>query len=86
MLQVTDAAMTMLDEIDRPEGQVLRLEPTRENKLALVLGEARDGDVVVDRDGHDSLHVQPQVSDMLEGAVLEKVETPQGPSLSIKRG
>ncbi|MGH7761651.1 MAG: hypothetical protein ACREOY_09600, partial [Candidatus Dormibacteraceae bacterium] len=50
----------------------------------LVLAEPRDDDLVIDADGHDSLHVRPWVNKMLAQAVLDKVETAQGPTLSIR--
>lgn len=85
MIQVTDQAMDMLDQIDRPQGRVLRLEPTGVDKLGLVLGEALEDDTVVERRGHDTLHIPASVSVMLTGAVIDRVETEQGPGFGISQ-
>jgi hypothetical protein len=85
MIHVTEAAMRMLDRIDRPDGRVVRLVLRHQGRPALVLGKPRLDDVVLNREGHDSIHVQPAVNDLLGKAVLDTVDTPQGPTLSLKR-
>jgi len=47
MIRITDAAMRVLDEIDRPNGRVVPLIVSNDGGLALVLGRPLQGDVVV---------------------------------------
>jgi hypothetical protein len=51
MLRITDAAMRVLDEIDRPSGRVVRLIVSNDGRLAPVLGKPLQGDVVVNGTG-----------------------------------
>lgn len=84
-MHVTDEAKVMLAEIDRPEGRVLRLETTAPDKVGLVIGPAQPDDEVIEDRGRDLLHVAAAVSAMLQEAVIEKVETPEGSRFAITR-
>jgi hypothetical protein len=52
--------------------------------LTIVLGKPRPDDVVVDCAGRAMIHVESAISDMVDRAVLDKVYTPDGPTLSIR--
>ncbi|HEX6487387.1 MAG TPA: hypothetical protein VF137_00740 [Candidatus Dormibacteraeota bacterium] len=82
-MRVTDEAKVLLAEIERPEGQVLRLEATSPDKLGLVMGPAQPEDEVIESGGRDLLHVTAAVSAMLGEAVVERVETPEGSRFAI---
>jgi Fe-S cluster assembly iron-binding protein IscA len=87
MLNVTDKATavlrTALDESTREEQHVLRIERSGDN-LTLRIDEKRDGDQVVSDGGGDLLVVEPQVSDALDGATLDAVDSDQGARLVLK--
>lgn len=83
MLTVTDPAKELLQMIDRPPAMVLKLEPVGTGELGLIAGESRATDQVIERDGTDILHVPAEVSTALDGAVIDAVETADGPRLSI---
>ncbi|HYY99852.1 MAG TPA: hypothetical protein VFA92_00020 [Candidatus Binatia bacterium] len=85
MLTVTESAKEMLRTINRPENGVLRLEPVDEEKLGFTIGSAVPDDQVVEEGGNALLHVPAPVSEMLEGASLDRVDTPEGPRLALKR-
>ena len=77
-MTLTDQAMDLLEEINRPEGKVLRLEPTRQQGVGLILGAPREDDVVLEREGRDLLHVPPALCDILQDAVIDRIDTPAG--------
>ena len=82
MVKVTDAAIDLLAQIEKPEEKVLRLEPDlAAGALALQLGTPRLGDEVVERAGTDVLHVSGAVSQELDGTVIDVVETESGKRL-----
>jgi hypothetical protein len=87
MVKVTDAAIDLLETIDKPTHTVLRLEPDLERgAIALEVGAPRDGDEVVEADGADVLHVSGAVAQELDGALIDVVETDVGPQLSVMPG
>lgn len=84
MIQVTDGAIDLLQSINRDlpehtERQVLRLEALEDKRLGLMLGEAHDDDQVVADAGADLLHIPSPLSAALDGGVIDKVDTPDGP-------
>lgn len=85
MLTVTDTAKDLLQMIDRPADTVLKLEPVggRAGELGLVSGESQATDQIIERDGTDVLHVPAEISNALDGAVIDAVDTAEGPRLSI---
>lgn len=83
MIHVSDAAKDLFGQISAPEGQVLRLEPVAEQQIGIVAGEPRGDDQVVERDGADVLHIAATVSQALDGATIDRVDTPQGPSFGV---
>jgi iron-sulfur cluster assembly protein len=84
MIHVTTGAIDLLESINdglpehAPE-QVLRLETMPDKRLGLVLGEAVGDDQVVERSGTELLHIAAPLADALDGGVIDKVETPEGP-------
>ncbi|MGI0130513.1 MAG: adhesin [Thermoplasmata archaeon] len=87
MVTVTEPAKDLLQSIDHPPGTVLRLERGEgSGTLSLKLGPPLGDDQVVERDGGDLLHMPAMVSDALDGATIDAVETDKGTQLSISRG
>lgn len=86
MLTVTDTAKDLLQMIDRPADTVLTLQPVgnRAGELGLVSGAGQATDQVIERDGTDILHVPVEIANALDGAIIDAVETTEGPRLSIK--
>lgn len=89
MIRVTDSAAELLRAVrersEDPAGEkVLRLEEVGDQRVGLVMGSARADDEVVEREGLALLHLSPRVSDALDGAVIDRVETPEGPRLAFR--
>jgi Fe-S cluster assembly iron-binding protein IscA len=83
VIHVSDAK-DLFEQISAPEGQVLRLDPVAEQQIGLVAGVPQGDDQVVERDGADVLHISAMVSEALDGATIDRVDTPQGPSFGLK--
>jgi hypothetical protein len=84
MIHVTDGAKELLESVheemhEHPPGQVLRLEATQDRRLGFTVGDPRNDDQVVDRAGSDLLHISLPLSSELDGAVIDRIETPEGP-------
>ncbi len=84
MIAVTDPAKELIGTLDRPAEGVLRLEPTEEAGLGFVMGDPMEGDQVVESGGEEVLHINGMLSQALDGAVLDAVETPEGMSLTLE--
>lgn len=83
MIQVTDAAVEVLEALDLPADKVLRLEQVDDEHLGLVLGDSETDDVVIERGGHDLLHIPAVLDASLPDSVMDRVETPQGPKVAL---
>lgn len=83
MIHVSDAAKDLFEQIAPPAGQVLCLEPVADQQIGIVAGEPRGDDQVVERDGTGLLHIAATVSQALDGATIDRVDTPQGPSFGV---
>jgi len=88
MITVTEEAKALFREIEHPEGTVLRLDPvsdpeTGQTQIELSAGEPRGDDQVVEHEGESLLHISGTVSEALDGATLDKVDTPEGPGIGI---
>jgi len=87
MLTVTAQAATELKTIAQAEatdpGEALRLIPTGEGKLALVVDAPREGDQVVEHEGINILLIGLELNDAVDGLVLDCKDTPQGLQLTI---
>ena len=89
MVKVTDKAASKLRDMKNEL-------PTTEQSFRLVVQQSdgslnigllpdmqKDGDAIVENDGEKVLLVDQLTSDMLDGAKIDLVETPQGEQLAI---
>ncbi len=92
MIIVTKEAQDLFHAIWYPEGKVLRLDLVEGNPLEnrggeaqvhLTVGEPRDSDQVVLREGEELLRISRAVSDVLDGCVLKGIETTTGVRFTI---
>jgi Fe-S cluster assembly iron-binding protein IscA len=87
MLNVTDKAAASLKESlelsRQEESHVLRLTPRAEG-FGLALDEEREGDQVVVYEESRVLLIQPDLSQELDGATVDLIDTPEGGRLIIK--
>jgi len=84
MIAVTTPAKELLRDIDLPEDTVLRLDPSEHGRLAFVSGPAQPDDQVVDDGGQELLHIAGLVSQQLDGHRLDRIDTNQGPQLTLR--
>ena len=90
MITVTEEARELFQEIDNPDGTVLRLDPVTteevidETQVRLGIGEPKNDDQVVQHEGEDLLRIARPVSEALNGSTIDLVETLEGPALGIK--
>jgi hypothetical protein len=85
MLTVTAPAKELLREIEVPDNRALRLAPVEGGQLGFVAGARQPDDQVVEESGEEVLRVASAISEQLDGHKLERVETPEGPRLTINR-
>ena len=88
MISITDDAKGLFQQVERPEGSVLRLDPvidegTGEPGVGISAGEPKGDDQVVEHEGESLLHIDNSVSQALDGSTLNVVETPEGPGIGI---
>lgn len=83
MIRVTEDAKELFGTLERPEGKTMRLDLVAADQVGLVFGEPEATDQVVSHQGEDLLHIAGPLSEALDGATIDKVDTPQGPSFSI---
>jgi hypothetical protein len=83
MITVSTTAKDMLRAVDLPEGSALRLEPAEDGRLAFVAGPAQQGDQVVEEGGEELLRIAGFVSEQLDGHNLDRIDTPEGPRLTM---
>jgi hypothetical protein len=84
MLAVTDPAKEMLRGIEVPENRGLRLEPENDGRLTFVAGTPQTDDQVVEDRGEEVLRIAGVVSQEFDGHSLDRVETPEGPRLTLR--
>ncbi|HEY7271075.1 MAG TPA: hypothetical protein VH951_14715 [Dehalococcoidia bacterium] len=87
MLSVTQRAATILVRTLR-DGDAdarlgFRVVPTAPGVLAFTLDEPHEGDEVFRHDDQTVLVVDPMIAQMLDGAVLDIEELPDGASLTL---
>ncbi|RME42454.1 MAG: hypothetical protein D6791_17720 [Chloroflexi bacterium] len=90
MFTVTDKAAEALRSIladadDRPEGHTLRIGFDQEGRPGLMWDEPAADDHEVQSGGETVLLLDVDTFDALDGVVLDLVDTPQGPRLSLSR-
>lgn len=88
MITVTEEAKELFQNVEYPEGAVLRLDPVMDEdsgqtQIGIAAGEPRDDDQVVDHEGEELLHIAAPVSEALDGSTLNVVDTPEGPGIGI---
>ncbi|MFZ0215159.1 MAG: hypothetical protein WAM30_04375 [Candidatus Dormiibacterota bacterium] len=85
MLGVTPSAKELLQAIELREDGVLRLDALDGGELGFVAGSPKPDDQVVEEQGQGLLHIAAPVSQRYDGHELDRVDTPQGPELTIGR-
>lgn len=83
MLTVTTPAKELLRAIDFRDEGVLRLDPLEGGQLGFVAGTPKPDDQIVEEAGQGLLHIAAPVSQHYDGHSLDRVETPEGPRLTI---
>ena len=71
----------MLSTFDCPQGQALRLDPLAEYELGL--GPKLRDDHVVEYSSEGVLHIAGEVSELLDGATIDTIETAKGTTFTI---
>jgi Fe-S cluster assembly iron-binding protein IscA len=88
MLSVSEKAagllLESLEASNTEEAQVLRLVRMAEG-LGLAVDEEREGDQVVEHEERKVLVIEPAISQALDGATIDAVDTPEGQRLTIQR-
>lgn len=88
MLNVTEQAAEVLtktlDSNEIPEGQGLRLARNPAGEFGLAVDERREGDQIVSAGDREVLFVESEISDALDGAVLDVAEAPDGARLALR--
>ncbi len=90
MFTVTDEAALVLKSIvddaeDRPAGHTLRIGFDQTGRPGLLWDQPMPDDHRVEVDGETVLLLDIETWDALDGIVLDVVDTPQGPTLSLSR-
>ena len=83
MLTVTAPAKELLRTIEFNEDGVLRLDPMEGGQLGFVAGPPKPDDQVVEEAGTGLLHIAAPVAQYYDGQSLDRVDTPEGPRLTI---
>lgn len=88
LIQVTEEAKDLFQNVEHPEGTVLRLDPVMDEnsgqtQIGIAAGEPREDDQVVEQGGEELLHIAAPVSEALDGSTLNVVDTPEGPGIGI---
>lgn len=88
MVTVTETAkeylMALSEENDHPEGTVLRLVPSGQ-QVAFTFAPPEAGDEIIRKDGQEVLYISEALTEPLEGATLDTVDTPEGTRLTLSR-
>lgn len=88
MLSVTEQAADVLTKTleanEIPDGQGLRLARNQSGEFGLAVDERREGDQIVSANDRELLFVESEISDALDGAVLDVTEAPDGARLALR--
>ena len=89
MITVTEEAKRLFQDVEHPEGMVLRLDPVTDQStgrlgIGISIGEPKGDDRVVEHDGEDLPRIVASVSETLDGGVLNLVETPEGAGIGLR--
>ncbi|HEY4028315.1 MAG TPA: hypothetical protein VGO86_17950 [Candidatus Dormibacteraeota bacterium] len=74
----------MLRSVEVPPDRALRLEPENDGRLAFTASPPDPNDQVVEDQGHEILRIAEPISRELDGHSLDRVETAEGPRLTIR--
>ena len=91
MLTVTAQAAAKLKEAIQAQTEdpelAIRLVPSaaRPRQLDMALDKEKEGDQIVESEGAKVLFVSPELTQALDGMVIDCQETPQGAQFSIAR-
>jgi hypothetical protein len=85
MLTVTAPAKELLRTIEIPDDRALRLDPVQDGQLGFVAGPPRPDDQVVEDSGQEVLRIAGELSSQLDGHRIDRMETDDGPQLTINR-
>ena len=83
--ELDSSAAELLRTIETPEDRALRLEPLEGGKLGFTAGPPRPDDQVVQESGEEVLRIAAELSTELDGHALDRVDTSEGPRLTINR-
>jgi Fe-S cluster assembly iron-binding protein IscA len=87
MLNVSDKAIQVieqaLDSNEVEDKQALRLAKNDDGEFGLALDEQKDGDQVIAKEERALLYVDSEVSNKLDGATLDVVDSPGGVRLAL---
>jgi iron-sulfur cluster assembly protein len=83
LITVTEEAKELFQNVEYPEGSVLRLDLVKEDQIGLAYGEPKEDDQVVEHEGENLLHIAGIVSQALDGSTIDKVETEEGTGFTI---
>lgn len=88
MIEVTPDARELFQNVEHPEGTVLRLDPvtdeqTGQTQVGIAAGEPQADDQVVEHEGESLLHIAGPVSQALDGSTINVLDTPEGPAIGI---
>ena len=61
----------------------LRLVPTPNGHLAIIMDVYREGDTVIEDNGIKVLLIEADLVDLVDGMLFDCTETPEGPNLQI---
>jgi Fe-S cluster assembly iron-binding protein IscA len=88
MLEVTekalDALTTVLDSSETEPQEGLRLAPNPGGGFGLVVDEPHEGDRVITQGERPVLLVEQEVSEVLGDVVLDLIDSPEGPQLTLR--
>ena len=88
MITVTEEAKELIRSAELPEGTVFRLDPvtdpsTGETQIGMVPGEPEIDDQVIEHEGEDIMCIADPISEALDGSTISRVDTPEGPGISL---
>ena len=90
LITVTKEAKEILQYYRCPEGTVLRLDsvnrPRQHDEFCVRLGagRAKGDDQIVEHEGRPLLRIARHVSEELNGGIMDRVDTLEGPAVGIK--
>ncbi len=90
MITVTKEAKEILQDYQCPERTVLRLDSVNRHRqhdefcVRLGAGRAKGDDQIVEHEGRLLLRIARHVSEDLNGGVMDRVDTLEGPAVGIK--